>query len=155
VGDDAGPEAIARAPYLEAVCLETLRLRPLAPTIARLLKRPFELRGHALPAGLSVGVSVIALHRNPELYPDPEAFRPERFLERSFAPHELLPFGGGARRCLGAAFALYEMKLVLATMLSAHALRNVGPVPRTVQARNTVVGPRGGVRVTADPRPGR
>jgi cytochrome P450 len=152
LGPDADPDAIARLPYLEAVCLETLRLEPLAPTIARLLKRPFRLRGHEVPAGVAVAASVIAVHRRPELYPEPERFRPERFLGASFAPHEFLPFGGGARRCLGAAFALFEMKLVLATILERHVLRSAERGEVTVRARNTVVGPRGGVRVTAAPR---
>jgi cytochrome P450 len=154
LGPDADPDAVARLPYLEAVCLETLRLQPVAPTIARLLKRPFVLRGHDLPAGVSVAASVIAVHRRADLYPEPEQFRPERFLAgRSFAPHEFLPFGGGARRCLGAAFALFEMKLVLATILDGHVLRSAEPGVVGVRVRNTVVGPRGGVRVTAAARP--
>jgi cytochrome P450 len=149
LGRDPDPERVTRLPYLEAVCQETLRLMPLTPTIARKLARPFSLRGHALPAGVSVAASVIALHRRPELYPEPEAFRPERFLGRSFAPHEFLPFGGGVRRCLGAAFALYEMKMVLATMLERHALTSAERGTVRVEPRSTVVGPRGGVRMTA------
>jgi cytochrome P450 len=145
-------EAIARLPYLEAVCLETLRLKPLATSFARALTRPWTLCGHELPAGMGVGVSVILVHRQPALYPEPEAFRPERFIGRSFAPHEYLPFGGGARRCLGAAFALYEMKIVLATMLERWILRSAEPGPVHTIPRNTFVGPRGGIRVTAQPR---
>jgi cytochrome P450 family 110 len=152
LGPDPEPDAIARLPYLEAVCLETLRLQPLAPTIARLLVRPLRLRGHELPAGISVGASVIAVHRNPDLYPEPEAFRPERFVGKSYAPHEFLPFGGGARRCLGAAFATYEMKLVLATILERFVLRSAEPGPVAVRARNTVVGPHAGIRMIAQPR---
>jgi len=152
LGPDPDPEAVARLPYLEAVCQETLRLKPLTPTIARMLVRPLRLRGHDLPAGVTVGASVLAVHRRADLYPEPETFRPERFLARSFAPYEYLPFGGGARRCLGAAFALYEMKLVLATILADHALRSAEPGPVQVKARNTVVGPRGGIRMTAAAR---
>jgi cytochrome P450 len=152
LGPDPDPEAIAALPYLEAVCLETLRLEPLAPTIARLLARPFTLRGHDLPAGALVGASVIAVHRDPSIYPEPERFRPERFLERSYAPYQFLPFGGGARRCLGAAFATYEMKLVLATILARYVLESAAPGPVRVRARNTVVGPQRGIPMTARPR---
>jgi cytochrome P450 len=151
LGPEPDPEAIARAPYLEAVCHETLRLRPIAPTIGRRLARPMTLRGHELPAGVAVGASVIAVHRRPELYPEPDAFRPERFLERSFAPHEYLPFGGGARRCLGATFALHEMKLVLAALLAQHGFVSDERGAVRVRARNTVVGPRGGLHVRLTP----
>jgi cytochrome P450 len=104
------------------------------------------LAEYTLPAGTAVSASIIALHRHASLYPEPEEFRPERFLERQFGPHEYMPFGGGYRRCLGAAFALYEMKLVLATILRTPGVTyrlaspdsNIGVAPR-----NTVIGPRG------------
>jgi cytochrome P450 len=141
------PEAIARLPYLEAVCSETLRINPVAPLIARTLRKPLTLQGYELPPGLSVGVSILQVHRRAELYPEPERFRPERFLERSFTPFEYLPFGGGARRCLGAAFALYEMKLVLAAILRKYDLRPASDAPVRVAVRNTTVGPRGEVEL--------
>jgi cytochrome P450 len=153
LGSEPEAEAIARLPYLEAVCHETLRLKPLSTSFARKLKRPWTLRGYALPAGMGVGVSVIGVHRQPRLYPDPETFQPERFLARSFAPHEYLPFGGGARRCVGAAFALYEMKMVLATILERFQLRSAETGPVHTIPRNTFVGPRGGIRMTAQPSP--
>jgi cytochrome P450 len=147
----ADADALARLPYLEAVCNETLRLMPLNTNLIRKLKRPITLKGFTLPAGLGVGVSVVSVHRSEELYPDAESFRPERFLERSFAPHEFLPFGGGARRCIGAAFAAYEMKVVLGSILQTVRLRSAETRPVRVVARNTVVGPGGGVRMVRLP----
>jgi cytochrome P450 len=152
LGATPDPEVVARLPYLEAVCHETLRIKPLATSFARTLTRPWTLRGYALPAGMGVAVSVVGVHWNAALYPEPEQFRPERFLGHSFAPHEYLPFGGGARRCLGAAFALYEMKLVLATILERWHLASAERGPVHTVPRNTFVGPRGGIRVTAQPR---
>jgi cytochrome P450 len=141
------PEAVSRLPYLEAVCSEALRLNPVAPLIGRTLRKGLTLQGFELPPGVSVGISVLQVHRRAELYPDPERFRPERFLERSFTPFEYLPFGGGARRCIGAAFALYEMKLVLATILRKYDLRPASDAPVRVAVRNTTVGPRGEVEL--------
>jgi cytochrome P450 len=141
------PEAIARLPYLEAVCSETLRLEPVAPLIGRQLRKGLTLQGYALAPGTPVGISILQVHRRPDLYPDPERFRPERFLERSYTPFEYLPFGGGARRCLGAAFALYEMKLVLASILRKYDLRPASDAPVRVAVRNTTVGPRGEVEL--------
>ncbi|HEX2572973.1 MAG TPA: cytochrome P450 [Polyangia bacterium] len=137
----ADPEAVARLPYLEAVCHETLRINPIAPMIGRTLRRPLTLSGVSLEPGDTVGVAIIVCHRRPELYPAPERFLPDRFLERSYSPFEFMPFGGGARRCLGAAFALYEMKLVLATILRRCALRLASSTPSGAAARNTTVGP--------------
>lgn len=136
------PEAVARLPYLEAVCSETMRLTPVAPLVGRELRDGMTLQGYELPAGMLVGIGVLEVHRRPDLYPEPEAFRPERFLERSFSPFEFLPFGGGARRCIGAAFAMYEMKLVLATALRRLDLRLLSDAPYRVALRNTTVGPR-------------
>jgi cytochrome P450 len=141
------PEAVSRLPYLEAVCSEALRLNPVAPLIGRTLRKGLTLQGFDLPPGVPVGISILQVHRRADLYPDPERFRPERFLERSYTPFEYLPFGGGARRCLGAAFALYEMKLVLATILRKHDLRPANDAPVRVAVRNTTVGPRGEVEL--------
>jgi cytochrome P450 len=137
LGPRPEPEALVKLPYLAAVCDEALRLFPVVALVSRKLRAPFTLRGHALPAGMGLMASITLAHSNPALYPEPEQFRPERFLERKFSPFEYLPFGGGARRCLGAAFALYEMKVVLGTLLSAHRFslahdRLIRPVRRHV-----------------------
>lgn len=142
--DDA---ALAALPYLEAVCQETLRLCPIAPYIARDLRRPFAVRGHELPAGATLAISIIGIHRRPELYPEPERFDPDRFLGRGYPPSQFLPFGGGARRCVGAALAMLELKLVLGVLMQAPPLRLLGDPAIRAIVRNTTVGPRGGVTV--------
>ncbi len=143
----ADPEAIARLPYLDAVCAETLRLDPVAPMIGRTLRKSFVLDGYELPPGCSVAIGILNIHRRPDLYPEPERFRPERFMEREYSAFEYLPFGGGARRCLGAAMALYEMKLVLATVLQRHRLSLDSAAPARAAVRNTTVGPATGVKM--------
>jgi cytochrome P450 len=137
--DDA--EKLAALPYLDAVCQETLRLRPIAPGIARVANRPLTIGEWALPAGVALNPSLLMLHRSPTLFPEPERFRPERFLERSFAPHEFMPFGAGHRRCLGAAFAMFEMKVVLATILQTRRLELVSDDDIGFVPRSTVLGP--------------
>jgi cytochrome P450 len=109
--------------YLDAVIKESLRLRPVVPGVARYLTTPLELEDRVLPAGVHVNPSIYLLHRHADLYPDPHAFQPERFLGRSPGTYEWIPFGGGIRRCLGASFALFEMKIVLSTILARAQLR--------------------------------
>lgn len=153
--DDAEPEALAKLPYLEAVCNETLRLYPIVTEVLRTLHEPMELGGYALRPPTAVSASILGVHRDPVLYPEPEAFRPERFLEHKLGPHEFLPFGGGHRRCIGAAFASFELRLVLGTLLREFDVTLQDPVaPRPVR-RNVTMAPAGGVPVTlAAARPG-
>jgi len=139
--------ALASRPYLEAVCLETLRRCPIAPYIARDLRAPFAVGDHELPAGASIAISIIGIHHRHELYPEPERFDPDRFLGRSYTPSQFLPFGGGARRCVGAALAMLELKLVLGVVMQAPPLRLTGDPAIRATVRNTTVGPRGGVMV--------
>jgi cytochrome P450 len=141
------PAAWAELPYLDAVCKETLRLYPILTEVLRTLVRPWHFAGYDLPAGATVSASIHLTHRRPDLYPEPEAFRPERFLERKFSPFEYLPFGGGHRRCLGAAFAHFEMKVVLAYALRTYRFRLTSTqAPRPVR-RNLTLAPEGGVWV--------
>jgi cytochrome P450 len=151
LGDAPDPEALVRLPLLEAVCNETLRLYPPVHIIHRRLVRPLNLLGYELPPGTVVGAGAHGTHRLEGLYPEPQRFRPERFLERSHSPFEFLPWGGGARRCLGAAFALYEMKIVLGTLVPRFRLRvlDKGDVPLAL--RPGTVGPKGGIRVQLEP----
>jgi cytochrome P450 family 110 len=130
-----------------AVCAETLRLEPVAPLVGRTLRKDLTLLGYELPPGVSVGIGILNLHRRPDLYVEPERFRPERFLERSYGPFEFMPFGGGARRCLGAAFAVYEMKLVLAAILRNHHLVPTSSKTMRAAMRNTTAGPVGPVNM--------
>ena len=118
----------------------------------RLLRAPLTLAAWTIPPGVAVSAGIALVHARPDLYPEPEAFRPERFLERKFAPHEYLPFGGGARRCIGAAFGLYEMKVVLGTLLARHRFTLVRERPERPVMRNLAMGPKGRVRVTVSPR---
>jgi len=148
LGPDPSPEALARLPFLEAVCNETLRLHPPVPIVPRKLSRPLTLCGHDLPAGTTVGVALYLAHMREETFSDPLSFRPERFIERTFTPFELMPFGGGARRCLGAAFAMHEMKLVLGTLLAARRFRLDEPKPVKNAFRIGTYGPATGVRVS-------
>src|ERR687898_355107 len=100
-------------PYVDAVIKETLRLRPVLPIVLRRLKAPMEIGGWELPEGVSAVPCIYLMHRRPDLYPDPLAFRPERFLETPAGTYTWIPFGGGVRRCLGASFAQFEMAAVL------------------------------------------
>jgi cytochrome P450 len=128
--------------YLDAVVKETLRLRPVVPAVIRRLKAPMELSGYELPAGVFVSPSIFLTHRRPDIYPEPEAFRPERFLERPAGTYTWIPFGGGVRRCLGASFALFEMKVVLATVLERVRLRTVSEADEPVTRRAITFAPR-------------
>ncbi len=111
--------------YLTATIQETLRLRPVIVMVARRLTEPVEIGGHLLPAGVTVTPSIHLVHRDPRNYPDPERFLPERFLEQPPGTYTWIPFGGGVRRCLGAAFAQFEMAVVLEELLRRRQVRPV------------------------------
>jgi cytochrome P450 len=146
-GVNATPERIAALPYLDATIKEVMRLRPVVPAVGRKLVEPAVIGGYSLPAGAIVGACIYLAHRDPKNYPDPEQFRPERFLGVPTDPVTWLPFGGGIRRCIGAQFATYEMKIVLG-MLLAHCdfeLAQKSPV-RAVRRAVTLV-PEHGTRV--------
>ncbi|WP_437285754.1 cytochrome P450 [Sorangium sp. So ce406] len=145
LGPAPAPDALASLPYLEAVCLEALRIHPPVVDVARVVKRPFQLDGYTIPAGEAVTASPLLLHGREDLYPSPERFRPSRFLDRKFSPFEFIAFGGGARRCLGAAFAMIEMKVVLGTILGKYRLRLESQAPIQHVRRGLTMGPSGGV----------
>jgi cytochrome P450 len=133
--DAAGPDpaALAALPYLSAVCDETLRLHPIVPIMARRLARDWTLAGHTLRAGTMICPAVMLTHLDRALYPDPHTFRPERFLDRRYGPGEFYPYGGGARRCLGAAMAAWELRVALGTLLRNHHFEpDRGPALTTV-----------------------
>jgi cytochrome P450 len=139
--------------YLDAFVKETLRIRPIMPAAgARVVKRPFEVGGYVIPAGAILANAMYLLHRRADLYPDPTAFKPERFLgKRVIDPYEWTPFGGGIRRCLGMPFALFEMKTVITTVLSRARLRSRTRHARAVP-RGFFLVPERGLRVTLDRR---
>jgi len=117
------PSVLFRLPYLNAFCSETLRIHPVAMlTFPRITRSRLELMGFSLEPGTIVVGCIYLAHRREDVYPDPDKFRPERFLERRYSPFEYLPFGGGVRRCIGMAFAQFEMKLVISGILSGFEL---------------------------------
>ncbi len=137
--------AIAKLPYLTAVCSETLRIYPIAiSAFIRIVRAPLEIMGYKLPVGAVVIPSIYLAHHREEVYPEPKQFKPERFLERQYSQYEYLPFGGGNRRCIGMAFAQYEMKLVLATILSRFEVSLVNKRPvKPVRRGLTLAAPAG------------
>lgn len=104
--------------YLDAAIRESLRVRTILPFVVRLTKESFTTGGRVYPPGIVLCPCSHLVHRREDIYPEPEKFRPDRFIERNYAAHEWFPFGGGNRMCLGMAFALYEMKVVLSTLLA-------------------------------------
>jgi cytochrome P450 len=154
------PEALSRLEddvaagsdeYLDAVIKETLRLRPVIALVLRKLVEPMEIGSRLLPAGVRVAPSIYLAHRNPDIYPEPERFRPERFIEQPAGTYTWIPFGGGVRRCLGAAFAEFEMSVVLRELVARRSLRPVGDPEHSVRSTITNV-PNRGAEVLVAPR---
>ena len=141
--------------YLDAVVKEALRIRPVIPGVGRVVRgEPFRLNGYEIPAGIEINPSIRVIHRREDLYPRAGEFRPERFLtEDPPDTYTWVPFGGGTRRCLGAPFALMEMRIVLARVLERAALQAVDPRPAKVQFRAITLSPRDGVRVVQNHPP--
>jgi cytochrome P450 len=138
--------------YLRAVISESLRLRPVVPLAGRRLASELNVAGLSLPAGSDVTPAIWLTHTRPDLYPEPYAFRPERFLEDSPTTYGWVPFGGGVRRCLGAAFAEMEMRVVLETVLRRRQLSAASGKAERVTRRNVTFSPRHGTLVRSRPR---
>jgi cytochrome P450 len=138
--------------YLRAVISESLRLRPVVPLAGRRLASELNVDGLSLPAGTDVTPAIWLTHTRPDLYPEPYAFRPERFLEESPTTYGWIPFGGGIRRCLGAAFAEMEMRVVLETVLRRRALSPASGKAERLTRRNVTFSPRHGTLVRSRPR---
>lgn len=134
LGPDCDPYKLADLPYLTAVCQESLRTTTTVPAASRTpVGEPFRLGGFDIPPGTYLSPNIYLVHHDPSIYPDPHAFIPERFLEREYSPYEFLPFGGGARRCIGMALSFLEMKIVLGTLLRELRFRALTPgVPEHV-----------------------
>jgi cytochrome P450 len=145
---DAGDEDT----YLRAVISESLRLRPVVPLAGRRLASDLNVGGLSLPAGTDVTPAIWLTHTRPDLYPEPYAFRPERFLEDSPTTYGWIPFGGGIRRCLGAAFAEMEMRVVLETVLQRCTLSPASGKAEHLTRRNVTFSPRHGTLVRSRPR---
>jgi cytochrome P450 len=141
--------------YLDAVIKESLRVRTVIPGVGRVVReQPFSLGPFTVPPGMEINPSIRTIHRRADLYPQPRSFRPERFL-RADAPdtYTWLPFGGGTRRCLGASFALTEMRIVLERILERTRLVPADRRPARTQFRLITLGPRGGVRAIQETAP--
>jgi cytochrome P450 family 135 len=135
--------------YLDAVTKEILRMRPVLPMVARRLSRPATIAGHDLPAGCDVAPSIYLVHHREDVYPEPDAFRPERFLDTKPGTYTWLPFGGGVRRCIGASFALFEMQAVLGAVLRGVDLQATDPASEPTARRAITLVPGRGAQALA------
>ena len=133
--------------YVEATIYESMRVRPVIPGVARRVKVPWRLGEYRVPANTPVAISIALLHHRPDIYPDPFAFRPERFLGRSPGTYTWIPFGGGIRRCLGASLAMIEQQIVLRTMARRTDMRAAEAEPEKARHRNVTMIPQHGARV--------
>jgi cytochrome P450 len=133
--------------YADAVIYESQRSRPVIPIIGRRVEAPWRVGEYGVEAGSPVLMSILLLHHREDLYPDPFAFRPERFLGTKPGTYTWIPFGGGIRRCLGAALAMAEMRIVLATIARRCDLAPVDPAPEKAKHRNVTMIPAHGARV--------
>jgi cytochrome P450 len=148
LGPNPTPDAIASLEYLDAVGREVLRLHPIIAEFFRTVKTDtFPLQGWNIPADMSIGASILMIQRDPELYPEPLKFKPERFLERRFAPHEFAAFGGGHRHCIGSAFAMNEIKIVLGTIVPRFDWSLQLDHPPKVVRRNITLAPEKGAPI--------
>ncbi|BDE15650.1 putative cytochrome P450 135B1 [Mycobacterium kiyosense] len=140
-GDPAGDE------YLDAIAKETLRIRPIVFDVGRVLTRPVDLAGYHLPAGVMVAPGIGLVHASPAQYPHPDRFDPDRMLGTTLGPTTWLPFGGGNRRCLGATFAMVEMRVVLREVLRRVQLRTTAARDERQRVKHVILAPHRGARI--------
>ncbi len=140
--------SIFTLPYLSAVCNEALRIYPTQLfAFPRLVESPIKLMGYDLSPGTILIANIYSTHQREDLYSQPKEFQPERFLEKQYSPYEFLPFGGGSRVCIGGTFALFEMKLILATILSRYELELVSQRPERPKFGGLICYPASGVKM--------
>ncbi|HEX5145789.1 MAG TPA: cytochrome P450 [Conexibacter sp.] len=137
------------AAYLDAVVREVLRIRPVVPIVGRTVTEPVRIGEHDIPAGTELAAAMIVTHHRADVYPEPERFRPERFLDGDVPPYAWLPFGGGVRRCIGASFAQFEIATIL-RVLADSPLRLAVRRPEPVRATGVTIVPGRGVRVVRE-----
>lgn len=146
---DQNPETIAQLPYLNAVTQEIMRLHPIALIgTPRMTKEQMNINQKSLEPGVVVIPCIYLAHQRQATYPQPREFQPERFLSQKYSPTEYLPFGGGARGCIGSAFAMYEMKLIIANILTRFNLKLVDPNPVKPVRRGITIVPSGKLEIT-------
>lgn len=144
---DKQAETYAAMPLLKAIVQETLRLNPIVPEVLRVVRKPFKLAGYDVPIGHGVAAASCLTHYDPEVFENPDSFNPQRFLDRTFTPSQYYPFGGGNRRCVGAAFATYELAIALGTILQSHELELLDQEEVVPVRRNITMGPSTGVQL--------
>jgi cytochrome P450 len=142
-GPNPGAQAMLALPYLSAVCNEAIRLHPILAECARVPVEPVEIMNHTIPAGQPLVVSIAGIHHDPATYPEPDSFRPERFIERTFSKTEFMPFGGGHRRCLGAGLAEYTMRIAVAEAVTLWDFETAA-IDRDIR-HDLAMGPKDGV----------
>ncbi len=141
-GDAAGDE------YLDAICKEPLRIRPVVPDVGRILKEPVEVAGYLLPAGVMLVPSISSVHADPAVYPNPGTFDPDRMVGATLSPTTWFPFGGGNRRCLGAGFAMVEMRIVLREILRRVELSTTTEPGEKTKLKHVIMTPARGGQIT-------
>ncbi|MFB2935046.1 cytochrome P450 [Aerosakkonemataceae cyanobacterium BLCC-F154] len=150
LGENPDLMAITKLPYFNAVCCETLRIYPVVLfTFTRIVQTPIRIMDYEFQPGTLLSPCIYLVHHREDLYPQSKQFKPERFLDRQFSPYEFFPFGGGNRRCIGMAFAMFEMKLVLATILQRTELKLAENRPVLPARRGITMAPVGGVKIVA------
>jgi cytochrome P450 len=146
LGNNPDTISLTRLPYLSAVCSETLRIHPVGMlTFPRIVEETVELDGYPLEKGTILMGCIYLSHHREQTFPDPHTFKPERFLEKQFTPYEYMPFGGGARRCIGEVLAIYEMKIAIATILANYDLALLDNQPEKPRRRGLTLAPSRGV----------
>jgi len=148
------PERLGELPYLDAVIKETTRLDPVIPNVGRHVRAPLRIAGRGMPGGVTLAPCIYLTHRRADLWADPTRFAPERFIGTRVNPSAFFPFGGGVRRCIGAAFATYEMKIVLTAVLSRVALRLAPGYEARLVRRSIAFAPSEGLPVVVTARDG-
>ena len=145
--NDDSIESIMGSALLNGICNESLRLNAIITDIVRTLRKPMDWVDYRLPAGTNIAVSICLVHEDPEIFPDPMKFDPDRWNDRQYKPHEFMPFGGGVRRCIGAPLAMMEMKIVVATWIKnfQFALPENIPDVEEVYRRNITMAPKSGI----------
>ncbi|WP_036485324.1 cytochrome P450 [Myxosarcina sp. GI1] len=148
LGESPDLMTISQVPYLDAVCKETLRICPVAMlTFPRVVKQSMQLLDYDLEPGSVLMGNIYSVHQREDIYPQAKQFKPERFLERQFTSGEFVPFGGGARRCIGEALAKFELKLVVATVVANHQLSLASNRPERPRRRGVTLSPANGVKM--------
>jgi cytochrome P450 family 110 len=149
-GETPDPGLLVSLPYLSAVVNETIRLHPILSECARVPTAPINIHGHTIRAGQALVISIVGIHHNPTIYPEPDRFLPERFIENKFSNFEFLPFGGGHRRCLGAGLAEYTLRIALAEIATSWDLQ---PAGLDIDIRHDIaMGPKYGAPVRINSR---